>query len=224
LGDLDIGIISGSGLVGDSIPVAVGAALACQCQGTDRVVEVFFGDAASNRGDFHEGLNLAAVWKAPIIFICENNHYGWSLHISKQMAIDDIADRAQGYGFPGVVVDGNDVIDVYEKTQTAIQRARAGEGPTLLECKTYRWRGHSEREAMEYRPPEEIEAWKAKCPIKRLSRKLMDDGALTEAEIEQIDQEVLEEIQAAVEYAEQAPLPEPHETLEDVYAPYEVEA
>jgi len=224
LGDLDIGLISGSGLVGDSIPVAVGAALACKRQGTDRVVEVFFGDAASNRGDFHEGLNLAAIWQAPVIFICENNQYGWSLPVSKQMAIDNIADRAVAYGFPGVVVDGNDVIDMYEKTQTAIQRARAGDGPTLLECKTYRWRGHSEREAMEYRPPEEVEAWKAKCPIERLTQRLMDEGALTESRIEQIDQEVLDEIQTALEYADQAAFPEPQETVEDVYAPFEVEA
>lgn len=223
IGDLDIGVISGSGLVGDTIPIAVGGALACKRQRTDRVVVVFFGDAATNRGDFHEGLNLAAVWKAPVIFVCENNQYGWTLPVSKHMAIDNIADRAQSYGFPGFVVDGNNVIDVFEQTQVALQRARAGDGPTLLECKTYRWRGHSEREVMEYRPAEEIEFWKQKCPIRRLEQKLIADGVLDETQIDQIEHEISEEIRVALEYADQAPFPEPQELLEGVYAPFESE-
>ena len=223
MGDLDIGVISGSGLVGDNIPIAVGGALACKRQRTDRVVVVFFGDAATNRGDFHEGLNLAAVWKAPIIFVCENNLYGWTIPVSKHVAIDNLADRAQSYGFPGVVVDGNDVIDVYEKTRDALERARTGDGPTLLECKTYRWRGHSEREVMEYRPAEEIESWKQKCPIRRLAHKLITDGVLDETQIGQIEQEISQEIQIALDYADQMPFPEPQELLEGVYAPFESE-
>jgi len=222
LGDLSIGLMSGSGLVGDSIPVAVGAALAAKYTKSDRVVEVFFGDAASNRGDFHEALNLAAIWKAPVIFICENNQYAWSLHISKHMAIANIADRAASYGFPGVVVDGNDVLDVYHKTQAAVERARNGEGPTLLECKTYRWRGHSEREAMVYRPPEEVAAWMEKDPIKRLRTELIHQGILSDALITSIDKEIDDQLQNALEIADQAPLPDPNTLLDDVYAPFEL--
>lgn len=223
LGDLEIGIISGSGLIGDSIPIAVGGGFACKSRGTDQVVVVFFGDAAANRGDFHEGLNLAAVWEVPVIFVCENNQYGWSMPISKHMVIENIADRAQSYGFPGFVVDGNDVIDVYKKTQAAIKRAREGEGPTLLECKTYRWRGHSEREAMEYRSPEEIEAWKSNCPIQKLENNLITDGVLSKTRIDHIEQEIRMEINAAIEYADQASFPEIHELVEDVYAPFKGE-
>ncbi len=220
IGDLSIGLISGSGLVGASIPVAVGAALACKYSKSNRVVEVFFGDAASNRGDFHEALNLAAIWKAPIIFICENNLYGWSMNISRHMLIENIADRAISYGFPGFVVDGNDVIDVYEKTQDAIKRARSGQGPTLLECKTYRWRGHSEREAMEYRPAEEILAWKGKCPIKKFQKDLIGLGILDEALILKINRDIDDELIAALKAADQAPLPDPNTLLDDVYTPF----
>jgi len=223
IGDLNLGVISGSGLVGDTIPIAVGAALACKKKNTDSVVVVFFGDAASNRGDFHEGLNLAAVWKAPVIFVCENNLYGWTMPVSKHVAIKDLAIRAQSYGFPGYVVDGNDVLDVYKNVQVAIERARKGEGPTLLECKTYRWRGHSEREAMEYRPIEEVNFWKQKCPIERLAKRLILNGGLTKPKIKQIEEEIKVEIENSLDYANQASFPKPEELINGVYAPFECE-
>ena len=219
MGDTQLGVIAGSGVVGGSIPIAVGVALACKLRHTDRVTLVFFGDGASNRGDFHESLNLAAVYQLPILFVCENNQYAMSMPVERHLPIKDIADRASSYGMPGVVVDGNDVVAVYQATQEAITRARAGGGPTLLECKTYRWRGHSERDVNQvYRSKEEVEQWKKRCPIKRLRGDLLTRGVVSEALMEEIDREAAETVDRAVEFAEQSPFPSPEEALNNVYA------
>lgn len=213
------GVVAGSGIVGGSIPVGVGVALACKMQETERVVIIFFGDGASNRGDFHEALNLAAVWEAPVVFVCENNQYALSMPVSRHMKIADVADRAQSYGVPGVVVDGNDVIQVHGAVQNAVAAARNGEGPSLVECKTYRWRGHSERDIGQvYRTQAEVEEWKNKCPIKRYRHHLLSQGIATEELLDGIDQDVVRTVEDAIQYAEQSPYPAPEEALTNVYA------
>ncbi len=221
MGDKTLGLVAGSGIVGGSIAVAVGTALACKMRSTSRVTLCFFGDGASNRGDFHEALNLAAVLNVPVVFICENNQYAMSSPAAVYIPIPNVADRAKSYGMPGVVVDGNDVIVVHEAVQQAVARARKGEGPTLIECKTYRWRGHSERDLKQgggYRSPEEIELWKSRCPIKRLREQLLSKGLLDERLADEIDREVSDTVEKAVEFAEQSPFPAPEEALENVYA------
>lgn len=221
MGDKAIGLVAGSGVVGGSIAVAVGTALACKLLNTSRVTLCFFGDGASNRGDFHESLNLAAVQKVPAIFICENNMYALSTPASYHLPIPNVADRGASYGIPGVVADGNDVLAVHAAVQRAVARARAQEGPSLIECKTYRWRGHSERDLKQgsyYRTNEEVEQWKARCPIKRLREQLVSKGALNEASIRLIDEEINQVVEKAVAFAEQSPYPAPEEALENVYA------
>lgn len=220
MGDKALGLVAGSGVVGGSIAVAVGTALACKLLDTSRVALCFFGDGASNRGDFHESLNLAAVQKLPVVFICENNLYALSTPASYHLPIQNVADRAGSYGIPGVIVDGNDVVAVYEAAQHAVARARQQEGPSLIECKTYRWRGHSERDLKQgkgNRPLEEIELWKSRCPIKRLREQLLAKGILKERTVEEIEKEVTAVIDHAVEFAERSPYPAPEEALENVY-------
>jgi len=222
MGDMSLGLVAGSGVVGGSIAVAVGTALACKLLDTDRVTLCFFGDGASNRGDFHESLNLAAVQKLPVVFICENNLYALSTPASYHLPIKDVADRAGSYGIPGVVVDGNDVLAVYGAVETAVVRARRQEGPSLLECKTYRWRGHSERDLKQgkgNRPLEEIEMWMNRCPIKRLRDQLLAKSILKEKTVEEIEKEMVAVVDHAVEFAEQSPFPAPEEALNNVYAP-----
>ena len=218
LGDRKVGVIAGSGIVGGHIPLGVGTALAAKLKKKDYVSVVFFGDGASNRGDFHEALNLAAIWKLPVVFICENNLYAISTPASYHVAIKDIADRAAGYGMPGVVVDGNDVLAVYEAAQKAYDRARNGEGPTLLECKTYRWRGHSERDPRDGRPPEEVESWKQRCPLKKFKEYLLSEKIATEFDLEQIEATVRAEVEDAVKFAEDSPFPPAEEALLHTYA------
>ena len=221
MGDKTLGLVAGSGVVGGSIAVAVGTALACKLLNTSRVTLCFFGDGASNRGDFHESLNLAAVQKVPAVFICENNQYALSTPISYHLPIANVADRAASYGIPGAVVDGNDVVAVHDAVQQAVARARKQEGPSLLECKTYRWRGHSERDLKQgsyYRTSEEVEQWKARCPIKRLREQLLSAGVLSDATVRLIDEEMIQVVDKAVAFAEQSPYPAPEEALENVYA------
>ncbi|MBS7608146.1 pyruvate dehydrogenase (acetyl-transferring) E1 component subunit alpha [Candidatus Bathyarchaeota archaeon] len=218
IADFSIGMLGATAVVGAGIPIAAGAGLSIKLRGTDQVVACFFGDGASNQGTFHEGINMAAIWSLPVIFVCENNLYAMGTRQSMVMRIENIADRAAAYGIPGVVVDGNDVLAVYEATSKAAERARKGEGPTLIECKTYRHRGHSRVDPAKYRPREEVEAWLAKDPIKRFREKLLGLNVLTEAEIQQIDREVAAEIEEAVRYAMESPYPAPEEALEDVYA------
>ena len=221
MGDKTLGLVAGSGVVGGSIAVAVGTALACKLLNTSRVTLCFFGDGASNRGDFHESLNLAAVQKVPAIFICENNQYALSTPISYHLPIANVADRAASYGIPGAVVDGNDVVAVHVAVQQAVARARKQGGPSLLECKTYRWRGHSERDLKQgsyYRTNEEVEQWKERCPIKRLREQLLSTGVLSDATVRLIDEEMIQVVDKAVAFAEQSPYPAPEEALENVYA------
>lgn len=219
MGDPALGVVAGTGIVGGSIPLGVGVALACKLKKTDRVTLVFFGDGASNRGDFHEGLTLAAVYRLPVVFVCENNQFALSMPVERHLPVPNVADRAAAYGMPGITVDGNDVIAVHEAAQAAIARARAGGGPTLLECKTYRWRGHSERDvAQVYRTQDEVEEWKKRCPIKRLREQLLSRGVLTQKLVDEIDAEEADVVERAIEYAESSPMPAPEVALTNVYA------
>ncbi|MFQ5924765.1 MAG: thiamine pyrophosphate-dependent dehydrogenase E1 component subunit alpha [Dehalococcoidia bacterium] len=215
--DVDIGMLGANGIVGAGITIAAGAALSAKLRGTDQVAICFFGDGASNTTRFHEGINLASAWKLPVVYVCENNMYAISVAQSKHQNIADIADRATAYGIPGVVVDGNDVIAVYEAVGEAVARARRGEGPTLIECKTYRHKGHFEGDPQPYRTKKEIEKWKQKDPISRFHGKLIEMGVLSKAAADRIDQEMKEEIDRAVKFAEESPLPKPAEALEDVF-------
>jgi len=213
MGDISLGIYEINGILGSSMPIAVGSALAMKKAGTDQVHLSYFGDGQSNLGSIHEAMNFAAFQKLPVLFVCNNNLYGISMRQTDAQAIEDIADRATAYGFPGVVVDGNDVMAVYEVTQEAVERARRGEGPTLIECKTYRWRGHFEGDPTPYRSDEELEEWKKKCPIKRLKEQLISLGVLTEEESEKITQEIQEEVDAAFDQAFEDPMPAPEDAL-----------
>jgi pyruvate dehydrogenase E1 component alpha subunit len=218
IADFKIGMLGATAVVGAGLPIAVGAGLSAKLRKTDQVVACFFGEGASNQGTFHESINMASIWKLPVIFVCENNLYAMGTRQSRVMAIENVADRAVAYGIPGVVVDGNDVLAVYEATQRAVERARKGEGPTLIECKTYRHKGHSRVDPAKYRPKEEVEEWLAKDPIKRFKEKLLQTNTLTESEIQQIEKEVSDEIEEAVKFAMESPYPAPEEALEDIYA------
>ncbi|MEM3673793.1 MAG: pyruvate dehydrogenase (acetyl-transferring) E1 component subunit alpha [Candidatus Bathyarchaeia archaeon] len=217
IADFSIGMLGATAVVGAGIPIAVGAGLSIKLRGTDQVVACFFGEGASNQGTFHEGINLAAVWNLPVIFVCENNLYAMGTRQSLVMKIENVADRAVAYGIPGKVVDGNDVYAVYEAASEAVETARKGGGPTLIECKTYRHRGHSRVDPARYRPKEEVEAWLAKDPIKRFKERLLQTKALTEAEIANIEREASSKIEEAVKFAMESPFPAPEEALEDVY-------
>lgn len=225
-GSRKLNIVTSSSPVATQIPQAVGTALGLKFKGEDRIVIVYFGDGATSKGDFHEGLNLAAIHRAPVLFFCENNRYAISVPQEKQMAIENVADRAAGYGFPGVVVDGNDVLAVYESTREAAERARRGDGPTLIEAKTYRLDPHAAPDPdigadpmYRYREPEEVEAWKSpsKDPIARFERHLKQAGLLDDKRKKELRQKARQETEDAVEYAANSPDPAPEETLEHVY-------
>jgi len=218
IADFSIGVLGATAVVGAGIPLAVGAGLSIKLRKTNQVVACFFGEGASNQGTFHEGINMASIWKLPVVFVCENNLYAMGTRQSRVMAIQNVADRAAAYGIPGVVTDGNDVLAVYEAAQKAVERARKGEGPTLIECKTYRHKGHSRVDPARYRTKEEVEEWLAKDPIKLFKEKLLQKKTLTEAEIQQIEKEVSLEIDETVKFAMGSPYPAPDEALEDVYA------
>jgi acetoin:2,6-dichlorophenolindophenol oxidoreductase subunit alpha len=221
IADVAIGILGANGIAGGGIPIAVGAALSAKIRKTDQVTACFFGDGSSNNGTFHEGLNFASVHRLPLVFVCENNGFGISVSQKQHQAIQDISIRAAAYNMPGITVDGNDVLTVYEVSGKAIQRARAGEGPTLVECKTYRWRGHHEgdpNQGKRYRTMEEVQEWVKKCPIRRFEEKLVSKKVLTKLKAKKIREEVEKEIDGAVEFANQSPFPEPQDMYEDVYA------
>lgn len=213
-------IVSGSSPVATQIPQAAGIALANKIRGEDAVTLTAFGEGASSKGDFHEGLNFAGIWKLPVIFLCENNQYAISVHQSKQMAIENLADRAAGYGFPGVVVDGNDVLAVYEVTKAAVERARAGEGPTLIEAKTYRIVPHSsDDDDRLYRSRAEVEPWQEeKDPIHRFRAYLLDHGIIGDRDVDEIADAVMAVVNDATEFAEAAPQAPPEYALAHVYA------
>jgi pyruvate dehydrogenase E1 component alpha subunit len=218
IADFTIGMLGATAVVGAGLPIAAGAGLSIKIRGTDQVVACFFGDGASNQGTFHEGINMAAVWSLPVLFVCENNLYAMGTRQSRVMAIENVADRAAAYGIPSMVVDGNDVLAVYEAAHEAVMRARQGKGPTLIECKTYRHKGHSRFDPATYRPKKEVEEWLKKDPIPRFKKRLLEKGFLTEKEAIQIEEEVAKAVEDAVKFAVESPYPAPEEALEDVYA------
>jgi len=214
-----LGILGADGIVGGGIPIATGSGLSAKLQKTGRVTVCFFGDGASNQGTFHEAINIAASFSLPVVYVCENNLFGVGTRQCPAVRkIQNIADRAVGYSIPGVVVDGNDVLAVYGAASEAVERARAGEGPTLIECKTYRWRTHFEGEPDTYRDPAEVKEWLAKEPIGRFKAALVKQGVLTEDEAQAIEQRVIEELEEAVRFAYDSPEPAVAEALTDVYA------
>jgi pyruvate dehydrogenase E1 component alpha subunit len=215
--DFDLGILGANGIVAGGIPMAVGAALAFQMREEKRTALAFFGDGAVNEGAFHEAANLAGLWKLPIIFFCENNLYGEGTPQSKQAPVPDVSIRAEGYAFPGVIVDGNDILAVYEAALKAADRARTGQGPTFIEAKTYRHRGHYEGDPMVYRTPEELEEWKKRDPIINFHQKLLDEKTASENDLKTITGEVKILLDEAVEFARNSPAPEPESALEGVY-------
>jgi pyruvate dehydrogenase E1 component alpha subunit len=218
IADIPGGNLGATGVVGGGIPTAVGIALALQMRRSEQILLSYFGDGATNEGEFHESLNMASVWKLPVVFICDNNQYGMSMHRSKVMNVQNISERAASYGIPGVTVDGNNVLDVYEAVREAGERARAGQGPSLVDCLTYRWRGHSKSDRNLYRTAQEIEEWKHKCPIKRFKNILVDAAVMTREEAEGIDQAAKAAIDRAAEVAQTFPEPSPENMEQEVYA------
>ncbi len=222
LADFEIGILGESGIVASALPVAVGAALGSKMQNNDRVVISFFGDGASNQGACHEAMNMASIWKLPVIFLCENNQYAVTTSFRDTVAVENVSDRAVAYSMPGVLVDGQDVMAMHEATVAAVQRARAGEGPSLIEARTYRYEDHSEglnrilREP--YRTDEEVEQWKERDPISLHSTWLKEQGVATENEIDSVWSEVNQAIDDALEFARNSPYPEADDLFTDMYA------
>ena len=218
IADVTKGNLGANAIVGGGIPIAVGGALAAQLRGSNQVSIAFFGDGASNEGTFHESLNLASVWKLPIVFVCENNLYGISCHVKESTSVVDIGlERAGAYRMPGYSIDGNDVFAINEVMEQAIARAKAGEGPTLVECKTYRWAGHWTGDPQVYRTREEVEEWKQKDPIKRLRAWLIENGVLSEAECDAIEHKSIEAVEAATRFALESPDPDPARVMDDVF-------
>lgn len=218
IADVDYGNLGSNAIVGGGIPIAVGSALTARLEGTADVTVCFFGDGATNEGSFHESLNLASIWKLPVIFVCENNEYGMSSSITKMTNIEDLSIRAKSYGIPGMTIDGNDLLEVMNITEQAVSRARNGEGPILIEAKTYRYNGHSKSDEQRYRTDEEVSKRKKKDPIQRFEKMLIQSDILEEKDIEQIKQMVIEEVEAATGFALASPEPKVEELLTDVYA------
>ena len=217
IADVPGGFLGAQGVVGANIPLAIGVGLTIRNKKEDKICLSFFGDGASNEGAFHESLNMAAIWNLPIVFVCENNQYGMSMSVKRAMSIDRISDRASSYGMPGVTVDGNDVMAVHEAITEAVKRARNGEGPSLVENNTYRWRGHSKSDANRYRTKEEISEWKKKDPIARFQKALIKEGVLTQEEADKIEANAYKAIDVAVKFAEESPEPELSTIYEGVY-------
>ncbi len=219
LSDFSVGSLGETSIVGSGIPVATGAGLGSKMKGEDRVALCFFGDGASNEGTFHEGLNLAAIWDLPVVFLCENNGYGELTPAREVIPVEDIATRAASYAMPGVVVDGQDVVAVFEVVTEAVERARSGGGPSLIEAKTYRYANHSFGITIEgYRTQEEIDEWRReRDPIDQFRARLIKDGVLDENGVEEVEETVRVEVEAAVEFARTSPYPEPEEAFDHVY-------
>ena len=218
IADVEGGNLGANGIVAGGLPIAVGVGMSIKAQKQDRVCMVFFGDGAANEGAFHEALNMASIWKLPVVFVCENNKYGMSMDIAKAMAVPNVADRASAYAMPGVALDGNDLPAVTAATQVAVTRARSGGGPSLIECKTYRLRGHSKSDRNLYRTKEEIEAWRKRDPILRLQGELIAHRRFDAAELADIEKAAQAQIEAALEFAKASPDPDPAELTRDVYA------
>jgi len=213
IADFSSGILGATGVVGAGIPVAVGAALSIKLRKTDQVTACFFGDGAVNQGTFHESLNLASIWKLPVIFICENNQYAISTPIKEVISVPNIADRASAYGMPGYIVNGNEVIEVYEVAQKLVENVRHEKRPVLLEAKTYRLEGHYRGDPENYRPREEVNRWKEKDPILSLRRKLVNEGLFSEKELKSVEKKVESDIEKAEKFAKKSPLSIPEESM-----------
>jgi acetoin:2,6-dichlorophenolindophenol oxidoreductase subunit alpha len=207
-----------SGIVGGTFPIAVGMGLALKMQKKDSIVTCIFGDAANNQGTFHESLNLASIWKLPILFLCENNMYGMSVPIAYSMAVDNVAVRGASYDIPSKIIDGNNVLEVYSNVAEIAEYIRSGNGPFLLECKTYRWLGHSKSDPRKYRTKEEEKEWKDRCPLKFFKGYLLENGHITESEFEEMSEQATEAIEEAVRFAESSPYSDLNDLKNLVYA------
>ena len=220
--DTELGFLGANGIVGGGIPLATGAGLQLKRTGSQGIAVSFFGDGATNEGAFHESLNLASLWSLPVVYVCENNLYGEFTRQDKHQTVKDVAVRADSYAMPGVVVDGNDVFAVRREMEEAATRARSGQGPTLLEAKTYRHRGHYEGDMGAYRPPEEVSEWLARDPIAVFGRRLIEEHGVTQEQLDAVASEVERELDDAAAFADSSPHPLPEEALEDVYLdPYD---
>lgn len=218
IADISLGILGANGIVGGGIAIATGAALAIKKMKTGQVILCFFGDGATNQGVFHESLNMASIWGLPIVYIIENNKYGMGFPVSKAVNIDKLSKRACSYGIQGYTVDGNDVVGVYKTTSKLVGEVRSGKGPIILECETYRWKGHSRMDAERYRTKKEVESWKKKCPIKRHKKYLLKNNIAAQTEIKDIEEKVRADIAYASKFAQETSFPSPEDALEDVYA------
>ncbi|WP_420645082.1 thiamine pyrophosphate-dependent dehydrogenase E1 component subunit alpha [Candidatus Leptofilum sp.] len=218
IADVAGGNLGANGIVGGGIPLSTGVGLSLQMQKKENVCLTFFGDGAANEGAFHESLNLAAIWKLPVVYVCENNQYAMSMPVEKAFPVAQISKRAVAYDIPGVTVDGNDLFAVYEAVKTAVTRARSGEGPSLIESVTYRWRGHSKSDRQRYRTRDEVKAWQAKDPIKRLAQQLAEAGLATKSELAELEAAAKQSIEESVAFAEAADDPDPATILDGVYA------
>lgn len=218
IADPYLGICGANGIVGAGHDIATGAAYSAQLRGTDQICACFFGDASTNQGTFHESLNMASVWKLPILYVCENNLYGVSTRQDRHMNIKDISERSVAYGIPGKTVDGNDVLAVREAAKEAVEYVRSGKGPYLLECKTYRHSGHFVGDPGTYKPAEEQAAWLAKDPLVLFPQYLVENKVLEQADIDAIDAAVEAEMDEAVKFAEESPYPDREDALKDVYS------
>jgi pyruvate dehydrogenase E1 component alpha subunit len=215
--DIASGVMGTNGIVGGGIPIATGVGLGIQLRKLDSVCLCFFGEGASNEGSFHEALNMAAIWDLPVVFICENNHFCDTTPYQDVIPIENISDRAVSFGIKGIRIDGNDVLEVYKQVTKAVEKARKGSGPTLIECKTYRWEGHHLGDPCVYRTKEEVKQWRKRCPILRYKKSLKEQGILTEGEIDVIDSKIKNKISDAEEFALASNSPEPDTVLEYVY-------
>ncbi len=224
IADMSKGMLGTNGVVGASIPLAVGAGLTSKLKDLKRVAVAFFGDGAANQGVLHESMNLASVWKLPVIFCCENNGYAQSTPVEYALSTANVSDRAAGYDMPGITVDGMDVFAVYDAAGQAVERARNGEGPTLLECRTYRFYGHTVFDnPLTYRTKEEEDHWRARDPLKLFRENVLPLGDITLEELDQIDQEAADLMEEAIKLADAGPLPETDKIYEDVYVSYPTE-
>jgi len=219
IADIDVGNLGANGIVGGGLPIACGAAYTAKMKSLDYVTVCYFGDGATNEGTFHESLNLASIWDLPVIFFCENNQYGMSGAIEDMINIENISDRSKAYGIPGETIDGTDAVEVYLATAKAVERARRGEGPTLIEAKTYRWKGHSRSDARKYRTREEENYWiENRDGIEKLKNQLMENGVMKEAEFEKIQDEVDQRVKQAVKFAEDSPEPSVDSIWDNIFA------
>ncbi len=217
IADFSVGMLGANGIVAGGLTIAVGAALSAKMRRSGQVVACFFGDGATSRGPFHEALNMASVFRLPVLFVNENNQYASTTPASYGVSIEDVAGRAPGYRIPGVTVDGNDVLAVRDAALTAVERARSGEGPTLLECKTHRWKGHYIGDPEQYRTKAEVASYKEDCPIQRFQSLLLKDGTVSQAQIGDISHRLDAEVAAAERFAEESPFPAPEDALDDLF-------